>query len=298
MERLNNDIVIFLILAAIPLVYYAKRWRMIGTIALIALAGILKFYPIILFPAVFILYGFSIKNTLWVMAGLTFTFTQILFAGEFFGPLSLSIPRPNYFFTFGGENLFRLLQVEGWITELLPILIISVFLLVGITCLWKKTRSVRLDRFSPGQINLNEAFFLIGAVIVCGCFVLRSGFSYRLIFVAFSLPYVLDCISSSKKHSKATFAWMWIITFALFTFLEPLFLHVGFAANQAGYFPESLTLMKQVILIYCTLFSIQWVFVLCYLALSLDLIIKSLKGALLSANSRLPVLNLRSEPEK
>ena len=47
--------------------------------------------------------------------------------------------------------------------------------------------------------NNNYLFFIAGSTIFCGTFLLGSNFDYRLIFLLFTIPYLLDLRKSKKK---------------------------------------------------------------------------------------------------
>ena len=71
----------------------------------------------------------------------------------------------------------------------------------------------------------NYSFFILGASIFCGTFALGANWDYRLIFLLFTFPYLLELKKNNKKflfikHSLFVYLitlYLWISLISVFT---------------------------------------------------------------------------------
>lgn len=270
MERANNDLIIFLLLALIPLAYRLRTGGMVLSCLLIAVATVLKYYPIVAFPVIFALYGVNYKTVAAVVTCSGAAMLQIVLAGELFGTLASSIPTPNYYYTFGGINLFKNFFLGD---SLAKILNLASFGLVGgaMSFYWMRARA-RGGEAPLSRLRTKEAFFVMGALIVVGCFILRPGFSYRLIFCTFSLPLIFACASAGSNQFRKS-ARLWLLLFLLLAYLEPLTYN---ALNVFSIFYGSEGIRPVIRNLYRVIGLLQWCFVGTYLFIAIQLIFRML----------------------
>jgi hypothetical protein len=181
-ERGNDDIVYFILLALVPLFLRLKTpmrfWLAWLVIFMLAPA---KYYP----GAVFLVLLPEVKN--WKQLGLLLAaglvFVTAYFASNIEEILYLrdAVPKPNLFLVHGGALTFEALGLPTiWATVLL--------LLCVVLGLWVVLRSdcVRLS----AAISL-QRWFLLGYAVFAFCFLLNSNFDYRLIYILPMLPLLL-----------------------------------------------------------------------------------------------------------
>jgi hypothetical protein len=201
-ERANYDLILFvLIFLAIR---YLDRISNSAAYGVICFAGMLKLFPIaailgivkktmasrtlfwiaVAFEAAFL--GFSIKN-LAMVANLT---PQTSY--QSFGHLVLLLTLSQAF-----ASLAWLRQME------LPILLIfGVF--TGYFAFRNREYWLRLTNSGDRKMR---RLFLAGAAIYSVCFALHTSYNYRLIFLAFTVPYLLS-VASDGKAERRTAAWI------------------------------------------------------------------------------------------
>ena len=230
MERGNNDLVIFLLLAIVPLCF---EWRsrvgfpLAWTVLLFATA--LKYYPI----TGYILFVRNIKQLrlLFWYAFAAFFAVSAYFAVnvEDF----LQVPRnlraytdPIDVFTFGAKGFFYFISYDR---EYLGVSVLLGFLAIlgGAAFFAKKTDSSLLP-----SSQWRENYFLLGVAISAFAFFLISSYDYRTIFLLFTFPYLLELGKDSGEANRLRIAArvltalliivMWIETVYFFVVLDPV----------------------------------------------------------------------------
>jgi len=109
--------------------------------------------------------------------------------------------------------------------------------------------------------------FMLGAVLVVGCFTLRSSYVYRLIFCIFSLPLMFSWQRSSVFFERGL-AWAWIILLLLTAYLEPLVYNYVNLFDGGLDAKASRALFKY---LYPVLYGLQWIFVGVFLYISIHI---------------------------
>ena len=184
-ERANNDLVIFILIAlGAILLTYKTRLALAASLALIYLSSLLKIYPSILFGTVLLfakqqtkgrvfIVGFScVLGTLWLATNLN----EILLLKDL-------VPRPLAHYVSGLQALFTyvgrpypqiLLISEAWRLALFVGLIAAGALVLA--------RRLKLSDFQPTQTNLQYILFLFGLSILFFTYAINSNYDYRWIF--------------------------------------------------------------------------------------------------------------------
>jgi hypothetical protein len=189
-ERANNDVIVFLLVLGGCLLVGADRAKRLAGQTLWLLAGLLKYYPLVLL--VFIA-GERLPSALLPagVAGLA----VLLFGLHYHGELSVAlgnIPAPSYFTdSFAAKNLPYGLA-EG-LTDLSSVsaTAIALVLLAMLTVLMimRSRRTVRL--FDDGAIDWtgwDMHCLAVGGLLLAACFFCGQNISYRGIFFLLALP--------------------------------------------------------------------------------------------------------------
>jgi hypothetical protein len=180
--RANNDLVIFLVLAALPRCLASSRsWVRFAAVGIVAAAAALKYYPAV---AALLLLGETNRR---LLAGRGAA-AVILFAlvgwtvYEDTRHFATSLPAPNGIFSFGAARGLAELGLSascaGWIVAALALAAIAL-----------ERRQGRAEGASaPDRAELG---FALGAVLLAGCFWAGMNWAYRWIFALWLLPVLL-----------------------------------------------------------------------------------------------------------
>ncbi len=183
-DRGNNDLVVFLLLVPLvpcllsdrPLV----RWL---TPLLVVAAAMLKYYPAA--AGLLLLAAPTVRERrLRVLV----TVLLLVVAGcgmaadlAKFGPLA---PRPAGILSFGSTGAFNELGWTGWAPKLLA----AAVALATVAWAWF---SRRLPDWAPGPGQRSDwLHFILGAVLLTGCFFTSMNFGYRYVFAIWLAPWL------------------------------------------------------------------------------------------------------------
>lgn len=211
-DRGNNDLVIFLLLAPLVPCLLSER-PLVRWVApfLVAVAAMLKYYPA---AAGLVLLAAAPRAELrlrLLLALLLLVLAGCSMAGDFamFGPLA---PQPAGLLSFGATGVFTELGWTGWGPKLFCA---GVGLVAAILC-WSKRP---LQDWEPGPAQRADwLHFVLGAVLLTGCFFTSMNFGYRWIFAIWMAPllWVLprdpDAPASVRRLARAT---MWLLLVVL-----------------------------------------------------------------------------------
>lgn len=179
--RANNDLVIFLVLAALPrCLASSQRWVRFAAVGIVAAAAGLKYYPAV--AAILLLGETNRRLFAWraVVAVLLFAFVGWT-VYEDTRHFATSLPSPNGVFSFGAtrglEQLGLSTACAGWILAALVLATIG----------FERRRPAEGDS-APDRAELG---FVLGAVLLAGCFWAGMNWAYRWIFALWMLPVLL-----------------------------------------------------------------------------------------------------------
>lgn len=218
LQRANVDVIIFMmVLAAAGLWIGSLRQRALSY-AIISLAGLLKFYPLVLL-ALAVRERIKIATAIFVAGG----FLLFGFAAYFYRELiemSHNIPTGSYFVgdMFGAKNFPDGLVLghgyapNSWLGALPWLALLALFAAqVFIAARW-----LDLRRELAGIGALDRALLLSGSAIICGCFFAGQNAGYRGIFLLLTVPGWLALWRQSTARRVQHFAkWACFLTLFL-----------------------------------------------------------------------------------
>ncbi len=205
-ERANNDLVIFILIAlSAGLLAFKTRLTLAAGLALIYLSSSLKIYPSILFGTVLLFAKQLAKER-------TLIFGAICLLGALWLASSLSeilllkdlVPRPLDHYVTGLQALFAylgrpypqiLLIAEAW-----RLAFFLIFIAAG--ALWLAHRLQPSD-FEATQSDFKYILFLFGLSLLFFTYTLNSNYDYRWIFFIFLMPNLFHIQQTAAKNTLA-----------------------------------------------------------------------------------------------
>jgi len=181
-NRANNDLVIFILFTPlVPALLDPRQWVRYAAILLIVVATALKYYPAV--AALLVLVAAPARELRWrvaLVAGLLALVAYDL-APELhlFGRIA---PHPDGLMTFGATEAFTWFGWTGAGPKLL-----TLALGAGAWLWW--WRSPRLAGWTPrAEQQVDWLHFVLGAVLLTGCFFAGTNYGYRWIFALWLAP--------------------------------------------------------------------------------------------------------------
>ena len=181
-NRANNDLVIFVLLApVVPCLLSPHRTLRFLPVGLIALAAGLKFYPAL--AALILLAGGTGREVRWRvgLGALALALVGFNVAPDL-GRISAYLPKAEGLMTFGAADLFAF---AGLTARAAPFTSLGLGALVMAGLLrWKKISSWEI------RAGDRDAWwsFVLGAVLLTGCFFAGTNYAYRWVFAVWLAP--------------------------------------------------------------------------------------------------------------
>lgn len=182
LDRANNDLVMFVLLApVVPCLLSERPWVRLGAVPLLVAAVALKAYPVVALPI--LLAGATPRDTrrLLLAAGLLLLVMLPDTARDFLKYAGI-VPETEGLMTMGSRNLFVGLGVPLRLARLLGPL--GGAILIG----WFWRRRV----FEQWTIKPEDRgawlSFVLGALLLTGCFFAGASFAYRWVFALWLVP--------------------------------------------------------------------------------------------------------------
>ena len=223
LERGNVDVILFIMLVAAGVLSTGPLASRILSYALILLAGLLKFYPLIVFltalrerPRAFfaiaaaaglIVVGFFYRFQTEIAAALKNTFWGG-HASELFGSVNLPVGVPRF-----ALPLFPGLEQFAWYTAL-PGAIMAVLLILTAVQVIRLARNGDLAAAFANMPERDAMFLVIGAALIAGCFFAGQSVNYRgihLIFVVAGLVAMRRAADARGTRASLTRALMIVV---------------------------------------------------------------------------------------
>ncbi|HEX2853055.1 MAG TPA: hypothetical protein VHO24_07450 [Opitutaceae bacterium] len=183
-ERANNDLVIFLLLTPLVPCLLSTRWALQAVaVLLIALAAGLKFYPAA--AALLLLAPDAPRTVRWrlVGAGLALVVVAVAVAPDYLRLRHL-LPPVEGLMNFGSLHAFTPFGLGGATVQAITLGVIFATVAgwwrVGIFGDWE----------IPPAMRAHWLHFILGAVLLCGCFFADSSYAYRWIFALWLAPWL------------------------------------------------------------------------------------------------------------
>jgi len=180
-ERANNDLVIFLLLApVVPCLLAEHRGWHVGAILLIAVAAGLKFYPAA--AALLLLVPGTTREVRWRVAGGVLALA-IVIASIASGYLRVRnlLPPVDGPMNFGAIHALTRLGLGG----LLPGLVTAGLIVVA----WWRADIFR-GWATPEVVRRRWLHAVLGMAVLCGCFFTSTNFAYRWVFALWIAPWL------------------------------------------------------------------------------------------------------------
>lgn len=205
MERANNDLLIFVLAAALARCVLRPRFmvRLLGY-AFGLLAGLLKYYPLLLLltslrerPPRFV--AIAIGSALLLLAFVATEFDALTRAlrlipgGSYFGDMFGARILP-----YGVVSLFELAAPRQWQGELA---LLCLALAGGVAIGASRRIAADLDRLTDAQ----RSFLLAGALLTIGCFFTAQNIGYRAIHLLLTAPALAALWSANR--SRRVYGW-------------------------------------------------------------------------------------------
>ena len=248
LERANVDVILFVMLVVAGVLSTGPLASRILSYALILLAGLLKFYPLIGLstalrerPRTFLVIAAAAGL---IVVGFFYRFrTEIAatlnnapyggHASELFGAVNLPVGSPRYaLLLFPGREQF------AWFTAL-PVAIMAVLLIVTAVQVIRLARNGDLATAFARMPERDAMFLVIGAAVIAGCFFAGQSVNFRgvhLIFVVAGLVALRR--AADARPTRATLTRALIIV--VFLMWEGLFRHALPHDEVAGLGPARL----------------------------------------------------------
>lgn len=181
-DRANNDLIIFVVLApVVPLLLAERPAVRLWAIPLIAVASLLKAYPLV--AGLVLLAGVRPRDVRWQVLAAALVYAAMAW------DLVVDLPRyrallpaPVGLMTLGGLNLFLALGAQAVAAKLLALaaaaVVVILFLHSQIFAGWNVAPADRGEWLG----------FVLGAALLAGCFLAGSSFAYRWVFALWLAP--------------------------------------------------------------------------------------------------------------
>ncbi len=237
MERGNVDIILFIIVLFVPLLF---EWRSRAAIPLAwflcFFATGLKYYPVMEF-ALFIRKIHEIRRLCWLyfLAAVAITGYIIIYLDDL-ALITKTVPAPIDFYTYGAKLVFHFLKFDAGTTKIFVLLGIVIIACGSILIITKSKITL------PVTSNLNVNYFILGVSIITFCFFALSNYDYRSIFLLFTFPYLFDVAKHYKvsKQIKVSARGLLILLF-IYMWSETVYLFIHFVPEQRVWLIRDLT---------------------------------------------------------
>ena len=258
LERGNNDLVIFILLAPlVPCLLSGRRWIRWVPPFLLAVAAALKYYPavagLILLAAV---ERDELRSRLF-LAALLLAWAGFSVSGDLaaFGPLA---PQPEGLLSFGATGFFHELGWQGWG----PKLVCAGIGLVVAARFW--SGRVLADWEPSAEQRSAWLHFILGAALLTGCFFTSTNHGYRWIFAIWLAPllWMLPRDPAAPPNVRRLARWTARL-FLVVLWLAPLCCIV--LTRLIGHVPGA-TVMRLASWLFLVEQPFDWAFFLCLLA--------------------------------
>ena len=187
-ERANNDLIIFCLLALTPvLINREDKTGLVGSWLIIFLSMGLKFYPVLCFLLILATSRSKRLKFWYIFSGCAATAVYLIHYLATFMLLRHTIPAPEYLLTIGGKLLFVHLGMPNRLAMLLTI--IGFLLVLACSCLWSR------KQHCAGLCSLDSTgleYFVLGSCVLLFCYFATSNYEYREIFFILLLPFLFE----------------------------------------------------------------------------------------------------------
>ena len=215
-DRCNNDLVIFMLLApVVPSLLSERRWMRWVAPILITVAMLLKYYPAV--AGLVVLAGTNRKE---VRLRLLVTLLLLVAAGSNiandlaqYGPIA---PRPAGLMSFGASGVLAEFGRMGWAPKVFGAAFGGVIALDS----WYRRQ---LGSWEPPAAQQSSwLHFILGAALLTACFFTAMNYWYRLIFAIWLAPLLWDLVHGLDAPAVVRWYAKHVTWLLLFLFWWPL----------------------------------------------------------------------------
>jgi hypothetical protein len=207
LERANIDVIMFLLVLGGAALYALPRPYRLGSYALFLLAGLLKFYPLVLLALI----GRERGRDIFLPAAVIGS-AVLLFAvndGAGLHQALANLPSPSYFsFTFSALNLPFGLASRMPELPFVPRHVFGALLLAALVAL-ATVRTLHAARHFSDRIDeagREGAFLVVGSLVITACFFAGRNIDYRGIYFLLVLPGLVRLRRSEDESGTKQFA--------------------------------------------------------------------------------------------
>ena len=181
-DRANNDLVIFVLLApVVPCLLSPHQALRFLPVGLVAVAAGLKFYPAL--AALILLAGGTGREVRWRVGLIALALVLVgLNVAPDLGRISAHLPKAEGLMTFGAANMFEFVGLTARAAKFTS-LVLGTLVVAGFLR-WKK--------ISAWEIRAEDRdawwSFVLGAVLLTGCFFAGTNYAYRWVFAMWLAP--------------------------------------------------------------------------------------------------------------
>lgn len=187
-ERANNDLIIFCLLALTPaLINRNDKIGLAGSWVIIFLSMGLKYYPALCFLLVLATSRSKRLKFWYIFSGFAATAVYLIHYLATFMLLRHTIPAPVYLLTIGGKLLFVHLGMSN--RPAMLITVIGFLLVLAGSHIWSRKQQC------TGLCSLDTTgleYFVLGACVLLFCYFATSNYEYREVFFIFLLPFLFE----------------------------------------------------------------------------------------------------------
>lgn len=199
-ERCNNDVILFLMLLLTAKLTFCKNNKLLIIAHLILIfSTALKYYPVA-FSIIFLLRNDDLKIKLSNLTlHVVFFFVWIFFSWENLQLQKHIIPDPGYAWSFGVSQMFTLSAhlTGSKVISFVFLLLFSILFIYYAFILFNK-----IDSFC-GKNKSDPCFakvlFVGGTMVLVFCYLVRTSFDHRMIFLAFCFPFFTKLLSQRSN---------------------------------------------------------------------------------------------------
>jgi hypothetical protein len=204
LERGNSDIIIYLLVAGS--IYYLRKSSSVNEnirlhliYLVILFAAILKLYPVFLLP-ILLYEKASVRNQL-VIGIYSSVILMIYFLINYndFMMISKNTPRPEDALSFGKNVGLNHIFSSGSLALVSNSIVVLLLAAASYCCFRFKDQLNKIIPVSPNDKS-KIYLFLAGAFLYAGTFFIGNNYDYRLVFVIFMIPFLIDIFNHSGKN--------------------------------------------------------------------------------------------------
>jgi hypothetical protein len=222
LERANNDVVVFLLILCGGMLFMGPRPYRLGSYALFLVAGMLKYYPIVL---LILLARERRRDTLAVVIAISVTLISfgVFFHAEL-GKALANIPAQSYFSdSFSAQNLpfgFGEALGDGFSRTVIGVSLLGALLAIAAA---RTLRTIRLlDRENLDWNGKEMQWLAIGGMLITTCFFAGQNIDYRGIYFLLLVPGLVHLHRSARETVARQFCAQMIVA-VLFVMWEEFF---------------------------------------------------------------------------